>query len=356
MADTADDLPTSPYDSSADPLVARLLSEMEIRGKSMIVTVFGDAIVPHGGAIWLADLIRLMEPFGVGERVVRTAVYRLSQDAYFDTTKEGRRSFYALTPPARLMFEAAERRIYAGDAVPWDEQWLVLILTGALSRTERAAVVKQLGWQGFAQVGPNLLVNPVPVPRAVGQTLESLGVADKVLEWRAGGAPGMRQEALHQMVRDAWPLEELQTKYRNFLSLFGPTALGLDTSEPQKTVGGSGAAAERAFVLRSLLVHAWRRIVLNSPSLPLEIHPDPGLAAEATELYQTLYLNLADAADAHVAAVMEQAEDAVPSKDHVPAQALQDRFGGLLATYRKTLKQNRVRKGSNDGWEYWQPG
>lgn len=342
---TESDSPGRFYDSSADPVVSRLLTAMEIRGKSMIVTVFGDAIVPHGGAIWLSDLIRLMAPFGVGERVVRTAVYRLSQDAYFDTVKEGRRSFYSLTQPARLMFEAAERRIYAGDAVPWDEQWMVLVLTGALTRAERAAVVKQLGWQGFAQAGPNLLVNPVPSPKAVGQTLDTLGVADKVVEWRAGGVPGMRQEAIHAMVRDAWPLDALQAKYRSFLSLFGEAATGLDASRPQQP----DLHAERAFVLRSLLVHAWRRIVLNSPSLPLEIHPDPGLAVEATELYQTLYLNLADAADAHVAAVMADGDYAPPDKDHVPAPALNDRFGGLLERQREKLKDLRVRKNSKDG-------
>lgn len=318
------------FNSRTDPLIAPLLDKMQIRGKSMIVTVFGDAIVPQGGAIWLSDLIRLMEPFGVGERVVRTAVYRLSQDAYFDTVKEGRRSFYSLTQTARLMFEAAERRIYAGDAVPWDEQWMVIVLTGALNRAERAGVVKQLGWQGFAQIGPNLMVNPVPLPQAVGQTLDSLGVADRVVEWRAGGVPGMRQDAVHEMVRDAWPLQELQAKYRTFLALFGPVAAQLDGSEPQKRK----EQAERAFVLRGLLVHAWRRIVLNSPSLPLEIHPDPGLAAEATELYQSLYLNLADAADAHVAAAMEEDGQAGPALDGFESRfgehIRRERFGGLL--------------------------
>lgn len=346
MAETADSNTAKVYDSASDPVISRLLAEMDIRGKSMIVTVFGDTIVPHGGAIWLSDLIRLMEPFGIGDRVVRTAIYRLSQDAYFDTTKEGRRSFYSLTRPARLMFEAAERRIYAGDAVTWDEQWMALILTGAMKRTERMAVIKQLGWQGFAHVGPNLLVNPVPSPMAVGQTLDNLGVAEKVVEWQARGMPGMNRDALLAMVRDAWPLEELQAKYRKFLAVFGEAALKIDTSRPQQASQKAPQDAERAFILRSLLVHAWRRIVLNSPALPLEIHPDPGLAIEATELYQTLYLNLADAADFHVAATMADAAYTAPV----------DRFGGLLDIQREKQKALRIRKGSKDGFEYWRPG
>jgi phenylacetic acid degradation operon negative regulatory protein len=35
------------------------------RAKSLIVTVWGDALAPHGGAVWLAGLIRLMAPFAI---------------------------------------------------------------------------------------------------------------------------------------------------------------------------------------------------------------------------------------------------------------------------------------------------
>ena len=34
-----------------------------------MVTVWGDAIAPHGGAVWLSGLIRLLAPLGLNERL-----------------------------------------------------------------------------------------------------------------------------------------------------------------------------------------------------------------------------------------------------------------------------------------------
>ena len=39
------------------------------RAKSLVMTVFGDAIAPHGGTIWLGSLISLMSHFGINVKV-----------------------------------------------------------------------------------------------------------------------------------------------------------------------------------------------------------------------------------------------------------------------------------------------
>ena len=62
------------------------------RAKSLIVTVWGDALAPHGGAVWLSGLIRLMAPFGINERLVRTSVFRLARDGWLASRQAGRRS------------------------------------------------------------------------------------------------------------------------------------------------------------------------------------------------------------------------------------------------------------------------
>ena len=61
-------------------LTCDTLVGLKPRAKSLIVTVYGDAILPHGGTAWLGELIKLMGIFNIGERVVRTAVFRLAQD------------------------------------------------------------------------------------------------------------------------------------------------------------------------------------------------------------------------------------------------------------------------------------
>ena len=44
------------------------------RSKSLVMTIFGDAIAPHGGRLWLGSLIELVAPLGVTDRLVRTSV------------------------------------------------------------------------------------------------------------------------------------------------------------------------------------------------------------------------------------------------------------------------------------------
>ena len=74
-----------------------LLARLKPNAKSLIVTLFGDAISPHGGVVWLGSLVDLVAPFGLNERVVRTSVFRLSKDGWLTSTQVGRRSAYGLT-------------------------------------------------------------------------------------------------------------------------------------------------------------------------------------------------------------------------------------------------------------------
>src|SRR5437867_140293 len=62
------------------------------RSKSVVMTIFGDSIAPHGGAVWLGSLIELLTPFGVSDRLVRTSVFRLAEEGWLEAKREGRRS------------------------------------------------------------------------------------------------------------------------------------------------------------------------------------------------------------------------------------------------------------------------
>jgi len=53
--------------------------QRRVQASSLIVTIFGDAVLPRGGRVWLGSLIRLLEPMQLNERLVRTSVFRLRQ-------------------------------------------------------------------------------------------------------------------------------------------------------------------------------------------------------------------------------------------------------------------------------------
>ena len=87
--------------TACQTLVDEFRSRPTMRAGSLITTVFGDAIAPRGGTVWLGSLIRALAEFGVSERLVRTSVFRLAKDGWLQSQQLGRRSYYSLTDTGR---------------------------------------------------------------------------------------------------------------------------------------------------------------------------------------------------------------------------------------------------------------
>ena len=83
--------------SAIDILVDEFRSRPTIRAGSLIITVFGDAIAPRGGTVWIGSLIRALSDFDISERLVRTSVFRLVRDDWLIASQVGRRSYYSLS-------------------------------------------------------------------------------------------------------------------------------------------------------------------------------------------------------------------------------------------------------------------
>ena len=63
--------------------LARIIEQLRrepSRTGSIIITVFGDAIVPRGGAVWLGTLLAFFDSLDIESGVVRTAVSRLASN------------------------------------------------------------------------------------------------------------------------------------------------------------------------------------------------------------------------------------------------------------------------------------
>jgi phenylacetic acid degradation operon negative regulatory protein len=97
----------------AQPLarIVELLKREPSRTGSIIITVFGDAIVPRGGSVWLGTLLEFFEALDIDASVVRTAMSRLTADGWFERHKVGRNSFYRLVQSGRQTFDIATRHI-----------------------------------------------------------------------------------------------------------------------------------------------------------------------------------------------------------------------------------------------------
>jgi phenylacetic acid degradation operon negative regulatory protein len=260
--------------TSATAVAARKLSALllsferrrPMRAGSLIVTIYGDAIVPRGGSLWLGSLLELMAGFGVEPGLVRTAASRLVGDGWFERTRIGKQSYYRLSAWGAAEFAAATARIYQGAEPPWSGEMEVAIITIA-DAGERAAHRERLLRGGWGQAAANVMVRPHIEAPAGGAAASDAGI---VLVTRPQSS-----ETARALARACWRLDDLDAAYGQFLKVFGPVA--------GEIAAGARLSDAQAFQLRTLLIHDWRRVVLRDPLLPRAMLPEgwPGLRALA---------------------------------------------------------------------------
>ena len=302
--------------------IAGFLASDPPRSKSLVVTIFGDAIVPHGGMVWLGSLIELLAPFGVNDRLLRTSVFRLAQEGWLGAQRDGRRASYAITPDAMARFVHAYRRIYAPPNVHWDGSWtLVLNGDGALNAAERASVRKELLWEGYSVIAPGIMGHPAADGPALDELLKRLGVAGRLFVVQGKSMRQVAARPLSDLVAAGWDVAGVAAGYNRFIAQFEPLLAALRAG----AADGSALAPEAAFVVRTLLIHAYRRVQLHDPQLPVELLPTPWPGALAYELARQVYVLVHAAAEQHIDAALRREDAAAPAAE----AAFFDRFGGL---------------------------
>ena len=300
--------------------IGRELRRRPPKAKSLVVTVWGDAIAPHGGAVWLSGLIRLLAPLGMSERLVRTSVYRLAREGWLSARSRGRRSLYRLTARGRRRFEDAYRRIYAPQESSWSGRWdIVLAPSAGLRPAERAALREELWWAGFGSLAPGLFIRPEHPDRRVAALsgLRALGAARRttMLSATDDGYPGARP--LKTWVSTCWDLDAVAAEYAAFIARFSSVIEAFWQSRPLDP--------EQCFVVRTLLIHDFRRVTLHDPQLPAALLPARWPAPAAYALCRDFYRLTHKHAERHLATTIAREHGALP-----PAAAyFYRRFGGL---------------------------
>src|ERR1700761_2904236 len=173
--------------------LARIIDQLKrepSRTGSIAITVFGDAIVPRGGSVWLGTLLAFFETLGTEGGVVRTAMSRLAADGGLERTKVGRNSFYRLAGKGRQTFEAATRHIYDPPPSDWTGRFELLLIGHG---EDRDVAREALGNAGFGSPLPGVWVAPsgVPVPDEAASAIR--------LEVSAEDDSGRR------LLRESWP-------------------------------------------------------------------------------------------------------------------------------------------------------
>src|SRR5437867_1941761 len=285
------------------PPLARIVQQLKrepSRTGSIVITVFGDAIVPRGGSVWLGTLLEFFEQLDIDASVVRTAMSRLTADGWFERNKVGRNSFYRLLQSGRQTFDIATKHIYGPPASDWTGRFELLLIGNGEDRDASREALKNAG---FGSPLPGVWVAPsgVPVPDEAAGAIR--------LEVSAEDDSGRR------LLSESWPLHRTADAYQKFMKTFEPLHGWI--------VSGERLTEADAFTARILLIHHYRRVVLRDPLLPTALLPAdwPGRAARSLcgEIYRALL-------PASVQWLDSNATDATGALQ-MPAPDLSKRFG-----------------------------
>ncbi|MBR9882476.1 MAG: phenylacetic acid degradation operon negative regulatory protein PaaX [Oceanospirillales bacterium] len=298
-------------------LINQFRSQRPIRAGSLIITVFGDAIVPRGGKVWLGSLINVLEPLGLNQRLVRTSVFRLSKEENWLAAEQlGRRAYYSLTNQGRRRFDQAFKRIYVPAVQDWDGTWSLAVLSQVPTET-RQQVRDELQWMGFGAFGPTLMAAPHCDMLEVRNTLQELDALDSTILFETREGVQHSAKALRAQSRECWNLDQINDSYRSFLDRFRPVWQEMSN---QKQLD-----PQECFIARTLLIHEYRKVLLRDPQLPAELLPSDWGGTAARQLCHNLYNLVCKGSEQYIGRTMETADGPLPP----PAPTFYKRFGGL---------------------------
>ena len=219
-------------DAAFDKLLVEFLPDKPPRVWSLLVTLFGDLAQDPDGKLSSATLHAIFDAIDIKSDALRVALFRLRKDGWITSSRSGRVSNYALTNWGRGECLAANPRIY-GVPCATDPAYLVA--------ANPAESLDQKGL-GLFQISSNLFVtrNHVSSDSALVVELN-----------RNTPLPNWMSERLCPPA-----LAQSSSAFRDRLvTLEGNLAACKITSPVQIAL------------LRGLVVHDWRRIVLKVPDI-----------------------------------------------------------------------------------------
>ncbi|MCX7558320.1 PaaX family transcriptional regulator [Sulfitobacter sp. F26204] len=209
---------------------------------SLMISLFGDLAQDTNQSIDGPVLSEIMAGLHVKPEATRVALHRLRNDGWITSAKSGRISHHSLSERGRAQCAQANPRIYSAPTLTADKWQLVLTETAS---TEQAT---DMAKRGFTQVTSRVFAGPMDA--AAPQETLSLSTA-RAPEW-------LRQQIASQ------------TQVDGYQKLF--TAL---VKMQEDLPDATRLSPIEIAVLRCLIVHNWRRLVLKHARLPLSlIGPD----------------------------------------------------------------------------------
>jgi phenylacetic acid degradation operon negative regulatory protein len=161
------------------------------------------------------------------------------------------------------------------------------------------------------------MAHPSGARQSLDETLLELGITDKVVVLKAETEEIASRACLKQLAHTSWKLDGIEMRYNQFLKKFRPISSIIKKANKLND--------EDCFLLRTLLIHEYRRILLSDADLPGELLPANWPGKSAFDLTANLYRTVQEGAMSYVMTNMETIDGYLPEA----GQKYYSRFGGL---------------------------
>lgn len=276
---------------------------IDVNARSALFDLYGDHLRARGGRAQIAALVRLLGALDIAAPAVRTAVSRMVRQGWLAPVRLPAGPGYALTPRAVARLDEAAARIYRFERPAWDGCWHLLVVERVRERARRERLRNGLSYLGYAPLDETSWIGPRPSPE-----LDALLDAEGV---RARRFTARHEGDARDLLAGTWDLDGLARAYRGWLE------------EARQLVAsfGPGDDDEKAFAVRSRLVHGWRKFLFLDPGLPRELLPADWAGTEAAAFFDAESVRLLPAAARFVDRCLQQSpreEEKARGRDRVP--------------------------------------
>ncbi len=263
-----------------------------VHARSALFDLYGDHLRAHGNRAPVAAVVRLLAPLGIAAPAARTAISRMVRQGWLRPERLPAGRGYALTDRARHRLDDAAARIYRTRDASWEGSWDLLVLEPLSQRSARERVRTGLSFLGYAPLSDSTWISPFASPEV-----------DALLAAECAGCARLRaaDDDPVERARRAWDLETLAAAYvawRGFADRL------LDDPDSQLAGIAHAGPDERAFAVRSVLVHEWRKFLFTDPGLPADLLPPDWEGHEAARFFAREATRLMPAASRFVDACL----------------------------------------------------
>ena len=287
-----------------------------VRARSLVMTVMMDAVVPHGGAVTLGSLISIGALVGLSEQAIRSAVNRLTSEQWLERAVHGRKSIFRISDAGLLRSRMPKSRIYSRQSGEWTGQWQIIIAKNwQVGNETTVQKARDLQWAGFGRVSQNVFICPErsgSIQRQIGSAVLTEGMVSII-----GRPDADVTTSVADLIEHCWDMTIVQTRYQQFMERYSQLGALLRKSPAMRF--------NKAFALRTMLIHDFRRIRIIDPQLPPQLLPYGWIGDQAWLLARELYQWLLKGSEQYITEFVDGPAETMPPAD----PALYSRFDGL---------------------------